>query len=81
MENATYKPYANSPIQFFKLMTEEDGKNCNSKNLCYRLQRSIGKLRTVYFSEFERQKKKKTTNARFRLPIATLKINCSFPSS
>lgn len=31
MENATYKPYANSPIQFFKLMTEVEGKNCNNK--------------------------------------------------
>ena len=31
MANATYKPYANSPIQFFKLMTEVEGKNCNLK--------------------------------------------------
>lgn len=31
MANATYKPYANSPIQFFKLMNEVEGKNCNKK--------------------------------------------------
>ena len=81
MANATYKPYANSPIQFFKLMTEVEGKNCNNKKSVLPFATINWQITNSLLSKFERQKKKKTTNARFRLPIATLKINCSFPSS